>query len=132
MLRPARFAEPERIVFTARDGLRIAGNLFRPPPATGKRGGERVPTVVYLHGGPTGQSYRAWMPFKQILVREGFAVLDVDFRGSSGYGRAFRLANVDEWGHADVHDCIDAVAGRRPSPGRMGGWSSTGGRTADT
>jgi dipeptidyl aminopeptidase/acylaminoacyl peptidase len=48
------------------------------------------------------------MPFKQILVREGFAVLDVDFRGSTGYGRAFRLANVDEWGHADVHDCIDA------------------------
>ena len=109
VLRPSRSVEAERVGFPARDGLRIAGNLFRPPNATGKRGGKRVATVVYLHGGPTGQSFRAWLPFKQILVHEGFAVLDVDFRGSSGYGRQFRLANVDEWGHADVHDCIDAA-----------------------
>ena len=108
VLRPARFAEAERVSFTARDGLRIEGNLFRPSAATGKRGGARVPTVVFIHGGPTWQSFRSWLPFKQVLVREGFAVLDVDFRGSTGYGRAFRLANVDEWGHADVHDCIDA------------------------
>ncbi len=108
VLRAARYVEAERIAFTARDGLRVEGNLFRPAAATGKRGGKRVPTVVHLHGGPTWQSYRGWLPFKQILVREGFAVLDVDFRGSTGYGRAFRLGNVDEWGHADVHDCIDA------------------------
>jgi len=109
VLRDARFADAERIGFAARDGLRLEGNLFRPPSATGKRGGRRVPTVVYIHGGPTVQSYRAWWPFKQILVREGFAVLDVDFRGSTGYGRAFRLANVGEWGHADTLDCIDAA-----------------------
>ena len=108
VLRPARFAEAERVSFKARDGLRIEGNLFRPSAATGKRGGARVPTVVFIHGGPTWQSFRSWLPFKQVLVHEGFAVLDVDFRGSTGYGRAFRLANVDEWGHADVHDCIDA------------------------
>ena len=39
----------------------------------------------------------------------GFAVLDVDFRGSTGYGRTFRIANHGEWGHADVHDVIDAA-----------------------
>ena len=109
VLRPSRTVEAERVGFKARDGLRIEGNLFRPPTATGKRGGKRVPTIVYLHGGPTGQSYRAWLPFKQILVHEGFAVLDVDFRGSSGYGRQFRQANVDEWGRADVQDCIDGA-----------------------
>jgi dipeptidyl aminopeptidase/acylaminoacyl peptidase len=109
VLRSARFVDAERVGFAARDGLRIEGNLFRPAGATGKRGGRRVPTVLYLHGGPTWQSYLTWMPFKQVLVREGYAVLDVDFRGSSGYGRQFRLGNVGEWGHADAHDCIDAA-----------------------
>ena len=55
-------------------------------------------------------------------MAEGFAVLDVDFRGSTGYGRAFRLANHDEWGHADVHDLIDAArwAAEQPwSDGRL-------------
>ena len=62
------------------------------------------------------------MPLKQILVREGFAVLDVDFRGSTGYGRAFRDANMGEWGHADVQDCVDAgrwAAGQPWSDGRL-------------
>lgn len=108
VLRGARFVEAERIAFTARDGVRIEGNLFRPVAATGKRGATRVPTVINLHGGPTWQSFRGWMPLKQVLVREGFAVLDVDFRGSTGYGRSFRLANVDEWGQADARDCVDA------------------------
>ena len=49
------------------------------------------------------------MPFKQLLVREGFAFLDVDFRGSTGYGRDFRIANDGEWGHADAFDMIDAA-----------------------
>ena len=44
-----------------------------------------------------------------LLVQEGFAYLSVDFRGSTGYGRAYRHANRDEWGHADVHDVIDAA-----------------------
>jgi dipeptidyl aminopeptidase/acylaminoacyl peptidase len=65
--------------------------------------------VLYPHGGPTWQAYRGFAPFKQLLVREGFAVLDVDFRGSTGYGRAFRVANHDEWGHADTHDMVDAA-----------------------
>ena len=108
VLRHSRYADAERIGFAAGDGLRIEGNLYRPAGATGKRGGKRVPTIVHLHGGPTSQTFRAWAPLKQILVREGFAVLDVDYRGSTGYGRAFRLANVGEWGHADAQDCIDA------------------------
>ena len=118
-----RTIQGERIWFKARDGLRIEGTLWRPAAATGKRGTTRVPTVVYPHGGPTWQAYRAWVPFKQILVREGFAFLDVDFRGSTGYGRAFRDANVGEWGNADTHDMVDAaqwVAGQPWSNGRLG------------
>jgi dipeptidyl aminopeptidase/acylaminoacyl peptidase len=121
--RPGRTIEGERIAFTARDGLRIEGTLWRPMAATGKRGARKVPTVVYPHGGPTWQAYRAWVPFKQLLVREGFAFLDVDFRGSTGYGRDFRRGNVGEWGHADTFDMIDAAhwAAAQPwSNGRLG------------
>ena len=99
----------ERVQIKARDGLRVEGTLWRPATATGRRGAQRVPAVLYPHGGPTWQAYRGFAPFKQLLVREGFAVLDVDFRGSTGYGREFRRANHDEWGHADVHDMIDAA-----------------------
>ena len=109
-LAPGRVAAGERIAITARDGLRVEGTLWRPSDATGKRGGQRVPTIIYPHGGPTWQSFRGFQPFKLLLAREGFAFLDVDFRGSTGYGRAFRQANHDEWGHADVHDLIDAGA----------------------
>jgi dipeptidyl aminopeptidase/acylaminoacyl peptidase len=109
VLRHARWTEPERIRFNARDGLPIEAILWRPAGATGRRGAGRVPAIVYTHGGPTWQNARTWQPFKQLLVREGFAVLDVDFRGSTGYGRAFREANRGEWGHADAFDCIDAA-----------------------
>jgi dipeptidyl aminopeptidase/acylaminoacyl peptidase len=108
-LSPARVPTAGRVAITARDGLRVEGTLWRPLAATGKRGGTRVPTVIYPHGGPTGQAFRGFIPFKQLLLAEGFALLDVDFRGSTGYGRAFRQANHGEWGHADVHDLIDAA-----------------------
>ena len=108
-LAPGRAVAPERVAITARDGLRVEGSLWKPSTATGKRGGRRVPTIIHVHGGPTGQMFRTFSPFKQRLVAEGFAVFDVDFRGSTGYGRAFRQANYGEWGHADVHDLVDAA-----------------------
>ncbi len=46
-----------------------------PNTATGKRGGVRAPTVIYPHGGPSAQAFRVFLPFKQVLVAEGFAVL---------------------------------------------------------
>jgi dipeptidyl aminopeptidase/acylaminoacyl peptidase len=115
-LAPGRVPTGERIAIKARDGLRVEGTLWRPANATGKRGGKRVPTIVYPHGGPTWQAYRSFQPFKLLLAREGFAFLDVDFRGSTGYGRSFRRANHDEWGHADVHDLIDAARWAREQP----------------
>ena len=127
-LSPTRVPAAERVAVTARDGLRVEGTLWRPLTATGKRGGKRVPTVIYPHGGPTGQAFRTFAPFKQLLVAEGFAVLDVDFRGSTGYGRDFRLANHDEWGHADVQDLIDAGRWATTQPwsdGRLGIWGGS-------
>ncbi len=108
-LAPGRAARTERFAFTARDGLRVEGTVHRPIAADGKRGSRRVPVIIYPHGGPTGQTFRLFAPFKQLLVAEGYAIVDVDFRGSTGYGRAFREANHDEWGHADIHDVIDGA-----------------------
>ncbi len=104
-----RFVTPERVRYEARDGLPIEGTLWKPTEATGRPDGKRVPVVIYPHGGPTWQTYAGWWPLFQLLVQEGMAVLAVDFRGSTGYGRAFRRANVGEWGHADCHDCIDGA-----------------------
>jgi len=121
-LESGRVPAGERLILEARDGLRVEGTLWRPATATGKRGGQRIPTVIYPHGGPTWQSFRGFQPFKLLLAKQGFAFLDVDFRGSTGYGRAFRHANHDEWGHADLHDLIDAARWAQAQPwsdGRM-------------
>jgi dipeptidyl aminopeptidase/acylaminoacyl peptidase len=121
-LAPGRAAVAERVKLKARDGLALEGTLWRPAGATGKRGARRVPTMVWAHGGPTAQQFRAFVPFKHLLVAEGFAILDVDFRGSTGYGRTFRQANHGEWGHGDVHDLIDAgrwAAGQPWCDGRL-------------
>jgi dipeptidyl aminopeptidase/acylaminoacyl peptidase len=118
-----RFVASERITFSARDGIAIEGTLWRPPEATGRHEGRRVPVVVHLHGGPTAQAFRGWWPFFQLLAQDGIAVLAIDFRGSTGYGRAFRWANRGQWGHADAHDVIDAARWAASQPwadGRLG------------
>ena len=116
------FVEPERLVIRARDGLPIPVTLWRPTAATGKRGGRSVPTIVNAHGGPSGQVFRDFQPFRQLLVQEGFAFLSVDFRGSTGHGRDFRLANRGEWGHARP--------ARRHRRGALGGRPAVVGREA--
>jgi dipeptidyl aminopeptidase/acylaminoacyl peptidase len=113
---PGKAPAAERFAFTARDGLRIEGTLWRPARATGRRGGERVPAILNPHGGPRAQSLRGWAPIKHLLVREGFAFVDVDFRGSTGYGRDFRLANTGEWGQGDARDMVDAGRWVREQP----------------
>ena len=119
---PSRATPGQRVRFEARDGLQLEGTLWRPNAHGSEPGGTRFPTILYPHGGPTAQSYRSWAPVKQLLVREGFAFLDVDFRGSTGYGRTFRVANHGEWGHADAQDMIDAgswVTAQPWSDGRL-------------
>jgi dipeptidyl aminopeptidase/acylaminoacyl peptidase len=121
------FVEAEHRTITARDGLAVPVTLWRPPAATGRRGGPGVPTIIHVHGGPTWQAFRDWVPFRELLVQEGFAYLSVDFRGSSGYGRDFRHANRDAWGHADVHDVIDAARWASAQPWSNGRLAMYGG-----
>jgi dipeptidyl aminopeptidase/acylaminoacyl peptidase len=121
------FVAPERLAVRARDGLSIPMTLWRPAGATGRRGGSSVPTIVHAHGGPSSRVLLDFQPFRQLLVQEGFAFLSVDFRGSTGRGRDFRLANAGEWGHADVHDVIDAARWAATQPWSNGRLAMFGG-----
>jgi len=123
----AGFVAPERLAVRARDGLSIPMTLWRPAGASGRRGGRSVPTIVHAHGGPSSRVLLDFQPFRQLLVQEGFAFLSVDYRGSTGWGRDFRLANAGEWGHADVHDVIDAARWAAAQPWSNGRLAMFGG-----
>lgn len=68
--------------------------------------GEKPPLLVFSHGGPTGASSAAYSLGIQFWTSRGFAVLDVNYRGSTGYGRAYRQALNGRWGIVDVDDCV--------------------------
>jgi len=95
----------EPIEFKARDGLHITGLLTIPPGQT-----EALALVVNPHGGPHGP-FDAWGYDKQsqFLASRGYAVLQVNFRGSGGFGADFEAAGFREWGRKIQHDIIDAT-----------------------
>ncbi len=76
---------------------------FEPLPAT------RPPLLVVIHGGPTARSTPAFNVAKQYWTTLGYAVLDVNYRGSSGHGRAYRQGLLGGWGEVDVDDIVAAV-----------------------
>ncbi|MGB1801367.1 MAG: prolyl oligopeptidase family serine peptidase, partial [Gammaproteobacteria bacterium] len=71
--------------------------------------GEKPPLIVMSHGGPTGESHNGIKMVAQFFSSRGFAVLDVNYGGSSGYGRAYRQRLNKEWGIVDVNDCSKAA-----------------------
>ncbi len=97
---------PEVVQILARDGGRVYATLYRPRP---DQEPAPVPVVVRAHPGPTSNAALRLDPWVQFFVGHGFAVLDVDYRGSTGYGRAYRNALRGHWGVLDVSDCVDAV-----------------------
>jgi dipeptidyl aminopeptidase/acylaminoacyl peptidase len=122
-LDPAQISVPEHIAFDSVDGSgapRRAYALFYPPASAGFRGpeGELPPLLVVIHGGPTSAAVPVLNVGLQYWTSRGFAVVDVDYGGSTGYGRAYRQELLGEWGVIDVADCI-AAARRLADQGRV-------------
>jgi dipeptidyl aminopeptidase/acylaminoacyl peptidase len=92
------------ITYTARDGLTINGYLTLP------RGGEKnLPLVVHPHGGPWARDEWGYNPEVQFMASRGYAVLQMNFRGSTGYGRKFWEMSFKQWGKAMQDDITDGV-----------------------
>ncbi len=103
---PGQMAPVKPVTFAARDGLRLHGYLTLP------RGREprRLPLVVHPHGGPYGpRDDWTFDPEVQFYANRGFAVLQIDYRGSGGYGRAFEMAGFKKWGLEMQDDLSDGV-----------------------
>ncbi len=100
---PQVFVDPVRVRYPGAGNDPIAALLYL-PYAEATRGEERLPAVVYVHGGPAAQHFRWWDPVPQMLANNGYAVLAPNIRGSTGYGRAFEEGNRRDWGGKDLED----------------------------
>jgi dipeptidyl aminopeptidase/acylaminoacyl peptidase len=100
-----QLASMEPFSFTARDGLEVHGYLSFPPGSS--RSG--LPTVLNVHGGPWYRDTWGFNPEVQWFANRGYLCVEVNFRGSTGYGKAFLNAGDREWGAAMHDDLVDAV-----------------------
>ena len=107
---PATISRPESIEFPT-TGERTAHALYYPPtnPAFVGPDGEKPPLVVLFHGGPTSNALTSLDLGKQLLTSRGIAVVDVDYGGSTGYGREYRQRLDGNWGVVDVDDGVAAA-----------------------
>ncbi|HUE76564.1 MAG TPA: S9 family peptidase, partial [Longimicrobiales bacterium] len=125
-IRALPLASPENVTWTSSDGLEIEGLLYRPAP------GRTGAFVLEIHGGPAGVFTRSFDPDAQILAARGYAVLQPNVRGSSGYGDEFLRGNMNDIGGGDFQDLmtgVDAMIERRiahPDSMAVKGWSYGG------
>ncbi len=130
---PAWFSRPVHVTFPTEpgpSGVAEAHALVYPPtnPEVSAPDGELPPLLVLVHGGPTAAARSVLDLGVQYWTSRGFAVADVDYRGSTGYGRRYREALKGQWGIADLDDVVacarylssgDGPAGLRVDPARM-------------
>jgi len=90
--------------FKSFDGTTVPSIFFKPHQATPQR---TVPALVWVHGGPGGQTRKGYSALIQYLVNHGYAVLGINNRGSSGYGKTFYVADDQKHGHEPLWDCVE-------------------------
>jgi dipeptidyl aminopeptidase/acylaminoacyl peptidase len=135
---------PQHVDFEGPYG-QVVHSLLYPPTSPDARGpdGERAPYVVWVHGGPTGRVAAVLDLTKAYFTSRGIGIIDVNYGGSSGYGRQYRERLRREWGVVDVHDAIAAAqwvaesAGADPDRlairgGSAGGWTTLAAVTTGT
>ena len=101
----SQLVESRVMRFRSYDGREIPGILYRPREASA---GRPVPAIVLVHGGPGGQARLGYNPMVQHLVNHGYAVYDINNRGSSGYGKTFYHLDDRRHGDADLKDVVAA------------------------
>ena len=104
-INPGDLVDAQNIRFKSFDGMVIPGIYYKPKSASATH---KVPAIVLVHGGPGGQATRGYSAQVQHLVNHGYAVLDINNRGSSGYGKSFYAADDKKHGREPLWDCIEA------------------------
>ncbi len=100
---PVNLVSAEVVLFRSFDNLEIPAIFYKPLTASAEN---RAPALVWVHGGPGGQSRVGYSAFIQYLVNHGYAVLAVNNRGSSGYGKTFYTMDDRNHGDKDLMDCV--------------------------
>lgn len=119
----------EEVAFKSKDGTEVHGLLTRP---VGYVAGAKVPLLLRIHGGPNGQDQHSFSFERQLFAANGYAVLAVNYRGSSGRGQKFSRAIFADWGHYEVEDLLAGVDHvikmglADPEKLGVGGWSYGG------
>jgi dipeptidyl aminopeptidase/acylaminoacyl peptidase len=123
------FSKVQDVTFTAKDGTVVNGLLSRPADAAD---GAKLPMILWIHGGPNGQDDHAFDYERETYTAHGYAVLQVNYRGSAGRGSKYQKAIYADWGHLEVVDLLAgvdwAVKSGNADPDRLGvgGWSYGG------
>jgi dipeptidyl aminopeptidase/acylaminoacyl peptidase len=122
-------AATEDFTSKSADGTVVDGLMVKPPSF---EAGRKYPTLLYIHGGPNGQDQHSFSFDREFFAANGYVVLAVNYRGSSGRGSAYQKAIYADWGHFEVVDLLGAVdravAMGVADPDRLviGGWSYGG------
>ncbi len=128
-LAPLSLATVEGFTSKSSDGTDVSGLLYRPANATAN---QKLPMILFIHGGPVGQDEFAFDQSRQMLAAAGYAVIAVNYRGSSGRGLAFCKIISGDWGNKeviDLHGAVDYMIKKGiADPDKLGvaGWSYGG------
>ena len=104
-INPDDLVEAQVIRYKSFDGLEIPATLLKPQQADEQN---KAPALVWVHGGPGGQTRKGYSNVIQYLVNHGYVILGVNNRGSSGYGKTFFAADDGKHGHEPLWDCVEA------------------------
>ena len=102
---PLDLVDSQVVRFKSFDGLAIPNILYKPHQATAT---QKAPALVWVHGGPGGQTRKGYSAQIQYLVNHGYVVLGINNRGSSGYGKTFFTADDQKHGREPLWDCVEA------------------------
>ena len=129
LLAELKLGETRDVNAVSKDGTQVHGLITLPP---GAQAGKAQPMLLFIHGGPDGQDAHRFDILRQLFAAHGYAILNVNYRGSAGRGSAFQQIIFSDWGHYEVEDLLASVDQvvkdglADPDKLAVGGWSYGG------